>query len=105
MATFTLNWTPAGGQTTTGQQVQRKSGGGAFSTIATIGAAVSTYTDSTASDNIAYTYQIVNVCSNGTVDSNDVIICNPTCPTVTETVNDSRLKENSPILSSNSNSS
>ena len=102
MATFTLNWTPAGGQTTTGQQVQRKSGGGAFSTIATIGAAVSTYTDSTASDNIAYTYQIVNVCSNGTVDSNDVIICNPTCPTVTETVSGTGVELSFPTLPGNS---
>lgn len=101
MASFTLNWTPAGGQTTTAQRVQRKSGGGAFATIVTLGTAASTYTDTTASDNILYTYQIVNVCTNGEVDSSDVLICNPTCPTVTEVVSGTGVELSFPSLSGN----
>lgn len=101
MASFTLNWTPAGGQTTTAQRVQRKSGGGAFATIATLGTADSSYTDTTASDNVLYTYQIVNVCTNGEVDSSDVLICNPTCPTVTEVVSGTGVELSFPSLPGN----
>jgi len=102
MASFTLNWTPAGGQTTTAQRVQRKSGSGAFETIATLNTTADSYTDNTASDNVLYTYQIVNVCTNGEVDSSDVLICNPTCPSVTEVVSGTGVELSFPALPGNS---
>lgn len=87
MATITLTWTPAGGANSTGQQVQRKTGAGAFATIATIGAATATYADTTASDNTYYTYQILTICAQGgPTDSADVSAIKILCPTVTVTL-------------------
>ena len=87
MATINLSWTPAGGANSTGQKVQRKSGGSAFADIASLSASASTYSDTTAVNNILYTYQIVNICTyGGPTDSGDVSKGVPLCPTVEETV-------------------
>jgi hypothetical protein len=87
MATINLTWTPAGGANSTGQKVQRRSGGSAFADIATLSASASSYSDTTAVDNVLYTYQIVNICEyGGPTDSSDVSKGVPVCPTVEETV-------------------
>ena len=83
MASITLNWTPAGGPNSTGQQVQRKTEGGTFATIANLNADVATYTDNTAEDGILYIYQILNICSEGgPTDSLDVQAIKFVCPAV-----------------------
>lgn len=87
MATITLTWTPAGGANSTGQQVQRKTGAGAFATIATLSASANTYADTSASDNTYYTYQIVTVCTQGgPTESTDVSAIKILCPTVDVTL-------------------
>jgi hypothetical protein len=87
MATINLTWTPAGGTNSTGQKVQRKSGGSAFADIATLSASASTYSDTTAVNNVLYTYQILNICAyGGPTDSGDVSKGVPLCPTVERTV-------------------
>ena len=65
MASVTLNWTPWGGVIATSQLVQRKLIGGSYSTIATVGASINTYTDNTAAYDTGYLYRIVTVCSTG----------------------------------------
>lgn len=83
MASITLNWTPAGGPNSTGQQVQRKTIGGTFATIANLNADVATYVDNTAADGILYVYQILNICSSGgQTDSLDVQAIKFVCPSV-----------------------
>lgn len=65
MASVTLNWTPWGGAIATSQKVQRKLVGGSYSTIATVGPSVNTYTDNTAIYDTGYMYRILTVCSTG----------------------------------------
>lgn len=55
-----LTWTPGGGSLTTGQQVQRSIDGGGFSTIATVGAAESSYSDLGITVEGTYRYRIVS---------------------------------------------
>lgn len=92
MATVNLTWTPASGGNSTGQQVQRKTSTTNFAIIATLGAAASSYSDTTAQDNVLYTYQIVNLCEfGGIIDSSDVTAAKVVCPvgiTATVTSND-----------------
>lgn len=82
MATINLSWTPAGSATSVSQTVQRKpNSSSTWTDLATgLGASVSTYADSTASDNILYDYRILNVCSvggptPGSVAQADNIVC------------------------------
>jgi hypothetical protein len=87
MATINLAWTPAGGPTSTGQEVQRKlNSASTWTTLATVSSSTSTYSDTTAANNTLYNYRIVNICSAGgpapgPVTSADAIIC----PTITVT--------------------
>jgi len=74
-----LNWTPAGGSNSTGQEVQRSpAGAGTYTTLATLGPTINTYTDTTAVVDTVYDYQIVNICavggptSSGTSDIVDI---------------------------------
>lgn len=100
MATINLSWVPAGGTNSIGQKVQRRSGGSAFADIATLSASASTYSDTTAVDNVLYTYQIVNICEvGGPVDSGDVLKGVPVCPTVEETVDRTSVTLSFPGLS------
>lgn len=100
MATINLAWTPAGGANSTGQKVQRKSGGSAFADIASLSAIASTYSDTTAVDNVLYTYQILNICEfGGPTDSGDVAKGVPVCPTVERTVADRSVTLSFPGLS------
>lgn len=100
MATINLSWTPAGGANSTGQKVQRKSGGSAFADIASLSASASTYSDTTAVDNVLYTYQILNICEfGGPTDSGDVAKGVPVCPTVERTVADRSVTLSFPGLS------
>jgi hypothetical protein len=100
MATINLTWTPAGGTNSTGQKVQRKSGGSAFADIATLSASASTYSDTTAVNNVLYTYQILNICEyGGPTDSSDVSKGVPLCPTVEETVSERSVTLSFPGLS------
>lgn len=88
MATINLTWTPVNDANSTGQKVQRKSGAGTFADISSIlSASASTYSDTTALDNVLYTYQIVNLCTEGgPTDSTDVQAGKAVCPTVGELV-------------------
>ena len=100
MATINLSWTPAGGSNSISQKVQRKSGAGAFADIATLPATDSTYSDTTAVDNVLYTYQIVNICTyGGPTDSGDVSKGVPVCPSVEETVVENSVTLSYPGLS------
>lgn len=66
MATIIVTWTPGGGTNVVSQTVKRSiSGANSYSTLATLGAAVSTYTDTTAANNTLYQYQIITNCSVG----------------------------------------
>ena len=66
MATIIVTWTPGGGANVVSQTVKRSiSGANSYSTLATVGAAVSTYTDTTAANNTLYQYQIITNCSVG----------------------------------------
>lgn len=99
MATFTLNWTPAGGSNIQNQLVQRKCCGGGFTTLATLSPSANTYTDSTAVDNVVYTYKIVSVCLvSGPIDSAEVQQVNIVCPTVTTSVSGTVITVNLPLL-------
>lgn len=100
MATINLSWTPAGGSNSTSQKVQRKSGAGVFADIATLPATDSTYSDTTAVENVLYTYQIVNICTyGGPTDSGDVSKGVPVCPAVEGTVIENSVTLSYPGLS------
>jgi hypothetical protein len=88
MATINLSWTPVNDANSTGQKVQRKSGAGSFADISSVlPAATSNYSDTTALDNVLYTYQIVNLCEvGGPTDSTDVQAGKAVCPSVGEFV-------------------
>lgn len=64
MATIVITWTPGGGANVTGQLVKRKlTSSSTYSTIATLSATASAYTDTTAQNNKLYDYQIITNCS------------------------------------------
>lgn len=64
MATIVITWTPGGGTNVTSQLVKRKlASSSTYSTIATVSATASTYTDTTAQNNKLYDYQIITNCS------------------------------------------
>lgn len=87
MASFTLNWTPAGGAYTTGQKVNyRLKGDTVWITFATIGATTNSSTITGLTDNEIYEFQIVNICSvGGDTPSATIELIVITCPTVTYT--------------------
>jgi len=103
MATINLSWTPANDSNSTGQRVQRKSGAGAFADIGSLlSPSASTYSDTTAVDNVLYTYQIVNLCTvGGPEDSADVQAGKAVCPEIGETVNGNDVSLSFPTLSDN----
>lgn len=87
MSSFILNWTPAGGITSTGQQVQYKlSTASTWTTAATVSAGTNTYTATGLWDNTIYDFQIVNLCSlGGPTSGTNFQTINIVCPTVTIT--------------------
>jgi hypothetical protein len=87
MASFILNWTPAGGLNSTGQQVQYKlSTSSTWITAATLGSSANTYTISSLLDNTIYDFQIVNLCTYGGPTTGSTFqTIKLTCPTVTAT--------------------
>lgn len=100
MATINLSWTPAGGANSTGQKVQRRSGGAAFADIASLSVSASTYSDTTAVDNVLYTYQIINLCVyGGPTDSADVSKGVPVCPPVEHGMSENNVVLYFPTLS------
>lgn len=83
-----LNWTAAGGANSTGQKVERSlAGAGTYTTLATLSASATTYTDNSAVVDTVYDYRIVNICevggptSSGTQDIVDI-----TCVSLTTSV-------------------
>ena len=87
MATINLSWTPASGTNVTGQLVQRKTSTTSFSTIVTLNATASSYSDTTAANNTVYLYQIVTQCAvGGPTDGADVCAAKLVCPTITTSV-------------------
>lgn len=87
MATINLTWTPASGANVTGQLVQRKTSSTSFSTIATLNATASSYSDTTAVNNTVYLYQIVTQCAvGGPTDGADVCAAKLVCPTITTSI-------------------
>jgi hypothetical protein len=84
-----LNWTAAGGANSTGQRVERSPyGTNSYSTIATLNATATTYTDTTAIIDTVYDYRIVNICEvGGPTNGGRATIVDITCPTVTATAN------------------
>lgn len=87
MASFILNWTPAGGLNSTGQEVQGKvSTTSTWSTITTLSASASTYTVTGFMDNTIYDFRVVNLCSfGGPTTGTNFQTVKLTCPTVTVT--------------------
>ena len=83
-----LNWTAAGGANSTGQQVLRTLyGANSYSTLATLSASATTYTDTTAVVDTVYEYKIVNICEvGGPTEGGRVNIVEITCVTVTTNV-------------------
>lgn len=65
MSNISISWTPGGGSNVTGQQVQRKTPSTSFTTIATVGPTVNSYTDTTALDNVVYIYRVLSICTTG----------------------------------------
>ena len=100
MATINLSWTPSNDANSTGQKVQRKSGAGSFADIGTIlSASASSYSDTTAIDNVLYTYQIVNICVvGGPTDSMEVQAGKAVCPEIGEIVNGNEVSLSFPTL-------
>lgn len=87
MSSFLLNWTPAGGLNSSGQEVQYKlSTVGTWTTATTVSASTDEYTIDDLLDNTIYDFQIVNLCTYGgpTTGTNFQTI-NIICPTVTIT--------------------
>lgn len=87
MSSFLLNWTPAGGLNSTGQQVQYKQASSAtWITAATLGASANTYTINSLLDNVIYDFQIVNLCTyGGPTTGTSFQTINIICPTVQST--------------------
>jgi hypothetical protein len=87
MGSFLLNWTPAGGLNSTGQQVQYKvSTDSTWTTVTTLSASASTYTVLGLVDNTIYDFRVVNLCSfGGPTSGTNFQTINLTCPTVTVT--------------------
>jgi hypothetical protein len=83
-----LNWTAAGGANSTGQRVERSAyGANSYSTLATLSASATTYTDATALIDTVYDYRIVNICEvGGPTNGGRVAIVDITCPTVVANV-------------------
>lgn len=75
MPTNNLSWTPAGGAVTS-QRIKRGTEPNPTTTIATVGASASTYSDTTAVAKNDYYYVVESVCANGDAVSNEVTICN-----------------------------
>lgn len=99
MATIRLVWTPGSSITSTGQLIKRKNGIGAFTTIDTVSSVVNIYDDSTASNNVLYTYKVTNQCVTGsTVDSDLIQVSNITCPIITLTPGSTTIIVDLPIL-------
>jgi hypothetical protein len=84
MSSFLLNWTPAGGLNSTGQQVQYKqSNSSTWITATTLGPGAATYAATGLLDNVIYDFQIVNICTYGGPSSGTSFqTINLTCPTV-----------------------
>lgn len=83
MATINLSWTPATGATVTGQEIHRSVSGGAFTLLASVAAGVGSYSDTTAVDNVFYSYKIIVICSvGGPTSGNAVSNAKVVCPTV-----------------------
>lgn len=87
MASFDLNWTPAGGLNSTGQQVQYKVASSPTWVVATsLGASANSYTAEGLLDNVIYDFRIVNLCAyGGPAPGNVFQIIDIICPTVTTT--------------------
>lgn len=87
MGSFLLNWTPAGGLNSTGQQVQYKlSTDSTWTTAATLSASAATYTVNSLLDNTIYDFRVVNLCSfGGPTSGTNFQTINLTCPTVSVT--------------------
>ena len=83
-----LNWTAAGGANSTGQRVERSAyGANSYSTLATLSASATNYTDATALIDTVYDYRIVNICEvGGPTNGGRVNIVDITCPIVTANV-------------------
>lgn len=84
---ITLNWTPAGGPNSTGQNVQLRQQGSVTWLTANdvpLGPSVSQYAISGLLDNQLYDFQIINICSfGGPIDSEDIEAALLTCPALT----------------------
>lgn len=83
-----LNWTAAGGANSTGQKVERSpAGAGTYTTLATLNATATTYTDTSAVVDTVYDYRIVNICSvGGPTSSGTQDIVDITCVSLTTNV-------------------
>lgn len=87
MASFTLNWTPAGGLNSTGQQVQYKPAAvPTWATATSLPATDTSYLLTGLTDNKIYDIRVVNICAfggptPGTASQNIDL----TCPTLTIT--------------------
>lgn len=75
MPTNNLTWTPAGGAVTS-QRIKRGTEPNPTTTLTTVGATVSSYSDTTAVAKNDYYYVVESVCANGDALSNEVTICN-----------------------------
>ncbi len=71
-----LNWTD-NASNETGYRVERKTGSGAWQSIATLAANTNTYTDATASAGLTYTYRIFATASADSNPSNESTITTP----------------------------
>jgi hypothetical protein len=100
MSSFILNWTPAGGLNSTGQQVQYKqSTSSTWITAATLSASANTYTITSLLDNVIYDFQIVNLCTfGGPTSGASFQTISLTCPTVSTTPTYNSVSFNFPNL-------
>ena len=72
MPSVVLTWTPAGGAVTS-QKVYRGPDPGSLALLATVGASVTTYTDTTVATNTEYVYMVQSVCSIGGPSDSDPV--------------------------------